>query len=114
MFPLSNEALPRFGIRFNTSSSEYRFITTRYAVVCSNYNYIDDDDDSFIHLIPPELTRDSLTSSWDSLFQKILTKFSQIRIWILTDNLYVSQPPKHVSEHEFMFLVTCMPTPLRQ
>ena len=36
------------------------------------------DDEGCNHLIPPELTRDSLTSSWDSLFLERKSIYSQI------------------------------------
>ena len=45
------------------------------------------------HLIPPELTRDSLTSSWDSLF--IYSPISTIEAEIVIRKLKIPVSPHH-------------------
>ena len=51
----------------------------------------DSSDDG--HLIPPELTRDSLTSSWDSLF--IYSPISTIEAEIVIRKLKIPVSPHH-------------------
>ena len=60
---------------------------------CDHSRHIQGSDGSDGHLIPPELTRDSLTSSWDSLF--IYSPISTIEAEIVIRKLSLPVSPNH-------------------
>ena len=61
--------------------------------VCDYSRHIQGSAGSDGHLIPPELTRDSLTSSWDSLF--IYSPINIIEAEIVIRKLKIPVSPHH-------------------
>ena len=82
MFPLSNEALKNLQVIFVLREP-----------TCDYSRHIQGSDGIDGHLIPPELTRDSLTSSWDSLF--IFSPINIIEAEIVIRKLTIPVSPHH-------------------
>ena len=87
MLPWSKEALARVGINHLRCLNHFHPFSFNFIhfhpgsvlwSVSDHQRVTMNDDEGCNHLIPPELTRDSLTSSWDSLFLERKSIYSQI------------------------------------